>query len=130
MKRKVVIRFCLLVMAMVAACQPTRPLDASDLYGVWVQSGTFMFFIVDEDGRYYYSAANSRDIADQFGTYRIEGNSITITADADSPDCATYSMTWDVEVVDTDNLIFTPVEIGCPDWEGVSGDYPFARFSP
>ena len=39
-------------------------------------------------------------------------------------------MTWDVEVVDKDNMIFTPVGIGCPDWEGVYGGYPFARFIP
>lgn len=128
MKRNAVIPFCLVLLCLLTACQPTPQIEASDLIGVWVQEGGWPFFFVDEDGRYYYSAENRREEAFLFGTYQLEGNTITITGDAASEDCAMESMTWEVEVVDEDNLIFTPIDIDCAAWEGVEGEYPFARF--
>jgi len=132
MKRNAVIPFCLVVLCLLTACQATPQLEASDLIGVWVQDGEYPFFFVDEDGRYYYTPQNARENAFMFGTYVLEGNTITITGDEDSPECAMESMTWEVEIVDEDNLIFTPIEVNCVQWEGVAGTggYPFSRFMP
>lgn len=128
MKKAWFFAFCIFVSIGLTACQGSSGLKPEDLYGVWKQDGVTLYFILEEGANFKISQTSSGTAPLQFGMFTLDGNSITITDDDGSP-CSGFSDTWEIEVIDKDSMVYTPVDIHCPEWEGISGDFLFTRYS-
>jgi hypothetical protein len=118
MRKSGILVLCLIGVGLLTACQQTATITVDELHGIWVDESGFPYLILDEDGTYYWTlGTTTRSNPLEFGEFRVDGNRIIMEADTDSPNCATYSMTYEVEVVDEDMLKFTAaVEFECPDF--------------
>ena len=128
-KTSIALVICLSALSLISSCQPTESIAVDDLIGVWVEtlppSGFHLF--INEDGTWVYSPPNNPEHPDMFGTYQLEGTTMNVQNDEESPRCAGYSTSFQTVLIDSDKLVFTMIESDCPDWtEGST----FYRFSP
>jgi hypothetical protein len=99
MRKSAIVVLCLFGIGLLTACQQTATITVDELYGIWVDESGFPYLILDEDGTYYWTPRATRSNPYEFGEFRVDRNRIVMEADTDSPNCATYSMTYEVEVV-------------------------------
>ena len=131
MRKSGIVVLCLCVVGLITACQQTGTISVDELHGIWVEEAGWPYLILDEDGTYYWSPGATSDNPIEFGEFRVDGTRIIMEGDTDSPNCATYSMTYEVEIVDEDTLKFTPaVEFKCPDFPPPPDQWTWLRLNP
>jgi hypothetical protein len=131
MRKSAIVVLCLFGIGLLTACQQTAIITVDDLHGVWGSDLGTVYLILDDDGTYYWTPQAKRSYPYEFGEFRVDGTRIITEADTDSPSCATYSMAWEVEIVDEDTLNFTAaVEFECPDSKDSPNQWTWLRVNP
>ena len=99
---------------------PTSVLATSvdDIIGVWQfgSGDTAIFHQFDEDGTYRTAqrvVTNLQDSPQQLGEFTLEGGSLILVASDDSPACAGQSGTYEVHLLEQDQISFLLQEDPC-----------------
>lgn len=120
---------CLLAISLITSCQPMESIAVEDIIGVWIEDDPDGFHLfLNEDGTFIYSPPNSLEDPYGFGKYQLEGTTMNVQNDDESPWCTGYSTTLHTELIDSDKLVFTKLEGDCPDWS--EGGITFYRITP
>ena len=64
---------------------------------------------------FIFSPLDSFGAPSAFGTYQLEGRTVNVQNDDESPLCAGYSASLHIELIDSDKLVLTLIESDCPD---------------
>jgi hypothetical protein len=131
MKRKngSVIVLCLFTLTLITACQPVESITVDVISGVWRGESGWPFLFLNEDGTLFQAASNSPENPFIFGQWQLEGTTLTSHADDESPFCAGYSATFQVEFIEEDKLKFILIKDDCPEGGGKEEEI-WQRFSP
>jgi hypothetical protein len=110
-----VLVLCLFALGLITACQPTEEIDIEDLYGVWRSENSVPFLFLNEDGTFSQAASNNPENPFVFGQWQLEGTTLTSHADDESPWCAGYSISLQVEFIEEDKFKTILIKDDCPE---------------
>lgn len=126
-----VLALCLL-MILLAACQSA--LQPPDLVGVWTDRDRLTYMQFDSDGTWMiaetYERLSASSTALNFGPYHLEGRLLTIETNEESGYCRSAAATYEVELSEQEELIFTLVDDPCAGRGQDLTRGPFERYSP
>ena len=127
-----VLVLCLFVLCLITACQPTESTSVDNVAGVWERDTGYPFLFLNEDGTFDFSYSKSSDGPEnpyEFGSYELEGSTLTFHADDRSPGfCAGTTASVHLEFLEEDKVRFTLIEDECS--EGFSDMEIWLRISP
>ena len=129
MKNSTMFVLCLFTLGLITACQPVESITVDEISGVWRSESGIPFMFLNEDGTFFQSASNSPENAFVFGQWQLEGTTLTIHADDESPFCAGYSASTQVEFIDEDKFKSILIKDDCPESGGKEEEI-WLRFSP
>ena len=101
------------VLALLAGCGTS--LSDSITETTW-RTGTGQLIAFHSDGTFSVGFTVPEDVAEaetEWGTWSLDGDSLTMTPDAGSPNCAQIPGTYTVEIVDSGDLTATVVDDEC-----------------
>ena len=124
-----VIVLCLYALCLITACQPVESITVDEISGVWRSESGGHFWFLNEDGTFFQSASNSPENPFVFGQWQLEGTTPTSHADDESPWCAGYSLSVQVEFNEEDKLKFILIKGDFPEGGGKEEEI-WLRFSP
>jgi hypothetical protein len=129
MKNSSVIVLCLYALCLITACQPVESITVDEISGVWRSESGVPFLFLNEDGTFSQAASNNPENPFVFGQWQLEGTTVTLHADDESPFCAGYSVTTQVEFIEEDKFKVILIKDDCPEGGG-KGEEIWLRFSP
>ena len=129
MKNSSVIVLCLFTLSLITACQPVESITVDEISGVWRSESGGHFLFLNEDGTFFQAASNSPENPFVFGQWQLEGTTLTIHADDESPFCAGYSASTQVEFIEEDKFKSIGIKDDCPESGGL-GEENWLRWSP
>ncbi len=102
---------------LLSGCTPQTPsITDKDLIGTWKEQATPYYLQFNQDGTYSFAVAiaNLGDNPDfEVGQFRLEGELLTFVSSDESPDCASESGTYEVQLTEKGLLKFTLREDPC-----------------
>ena len=120
---------CLFTLGLITACQPVESITVDEISGVWRSESGIPFMFLNEDGTFSQAASNNPENPFVFGQWQLEGTTLTIHADDESPFCAGYSASTQVEFIEEDKFKNILINNDCPEGGGQEEEI-WLRFSP
>jgi len=130
MKNSTMFVLCLFTLGLITACQPVESITVDEISGVWRSENSVPFLFLNEDGTFSQALSSSPENPFVFGQWQLEGTTLTTHADDESPVCAGYSVTFQVEFIEEDKFKNILIKDDCPEGEGPTGEEIWLRFSP
>jgi len=124
----------IVIIALLAACQPPTTLTSDDLVGIWTSTVTdygYVEYFEDGTWRQAYTLKQLETLNEYKGQYQLQGSRLTLQSAEDSPRCPGLEGSYQVRINEKGELEYELEADECTVRRvGITTEGPYRRVSP